>query len=156
MGYYIRLSRIIPDEPPADKAHLRQLVRWLYRTVLHFGMLLVACPDICLDARAAANMRAEFLNKEKHVMIFESYWIKERLGYALDGVVESSDHESSTRHDDMESSEADSDTLDHRAIPDQPIDSAQAINRSQSTSPVVWHYTHGSPIESRRLGTVSA
>ncbi|KAL6698001.1 hypothetical protein J3F84DRAFT_366222 [Trichoderma pleuroticola] len=137
MGYYIRLFRIIPDEPPAHKENLRDLLRWLYKTVLQFGMLIVAVPAICFDSRAAAMIRAEVYNRETDVMLFESNWVVQRLERALELVVDFGDYESDTRYNDMESSQPDYDTLDHPTSLEQSIGSAHAVNRSQSYGPVL-------------------
>ncbi|PNP52255.1 hypothetical protein THARTR1_07464 [Trichoderma harzianum] len=136
-GYYIRLFRIIPDEPPAHKENLRDLLRRLYKTVLQFGMLIVAMPAICFDSRAAAMLRAEFYNRETDVMLFESTWVVQRLERALELVVDFSDYETDTRYNYMESSQPDYDTLDHPTSLEQSIGPAHAVNRCQSSGPVL-------------------
>ncbi|KAL6807935.1 hypothetical protein GGI42DRAFT_366513 [Trichoderma sp. SZMC 28013] len=154
MGYFIRLVRIIPDEPPAHKAHLRNLLRGLYRAVLQFGMLIVAVPAVCFDFRAAEMLRAEFYNREKDLVVFESSWVNQTLERALDLVVDFSDYDTDTRYNDTLSSQPESDTLDSPTSLDQSISSACAIDSSQSASPVLY-YIHRSAIESRRSGTAS-
>ncbi|KAJ4864715.1 hypothetical protein T069G_01245 [Trichoderma breve] len=153
MGYYIRLSRIVPDGPPAHREHLRQLLRMLYKTVLQFSMLLVAYPnsDYLLETRNAEIIRAEFANSERDLVTFESSWLYPRLESALGAVPEPNDHDTDTSYDYMMSSEPDSETLDHPTSSDY----APTPSRSQSTSPGLRYCIHRSAIESRRAGTVS-
>ncbi|KAK4081589.1 uncharacterized protein Triagg1_2330 [Trichoderma aggressivum f. europaeum] len=93
MGYFIRLFRIVPDEPPPHRAHLRNILRGLYKAVLRFGMLIVALPIICYDAPTAEILRAEFSNREVDVVIFESNWLHQTLERALNLVVDFSDYD---------------------------------------------------------------
>ncbi|KAL7796978.1 hypothetical protein V8C43DRAFT_277847 [Trichoderma afarasin] len=172
MGYYIRLSRIVPSGPPAHREHLRQLLRMLYKTVLQFSMLLVAYPnsDYLLEPQNAETIRTEFSNRERDLVIFESSWLYPRLESALGAVPEPNDHSSDTSYDymmssepepndhgsdtsndDMMSSEPDSETLGHPTSSDY----APTPSRSRSTSPGLRYCIHRSAIESRRAGTVS-
>ncbi|KAL6814019.1 hypothetical protein V8C40DRAFT_283134 [Trichoderma camerunense] len=172
MGYYIRLSRIVPSGPPAHREHLRQLLRMLYKTVLQFSMLLVAYPnsDYLLEPRNAETIRTEFSNRERDLVIFESSWLYPRLESALGAVPEPNDHGSDTSYDYMMSSEPEpndhgSDTSDSSMMSSEPdsetlghpssSDYAPTPSRSQSTSPGLRYCIHRSAIESRRVGTVS-
>ncbi|KKO98896.1 hypothetical protein THAR02_09012 [Trichoderma harzianum] len=172
MGYYIRLSRIVPDGPPAHREHLRELLRMLYKTVLQFSMLLVAYPnsDCLLEPRNAEIIRVEFANSERGLITFGSIWLYPRLENALGAIPEPNDHGtdtsydymmssepepndhgSDTSYDHMMSSEPDSESLDHPTSSDD----APTPSRSQSTSPGLRYCIHRSAIESRRAGTVS-
>ncbi|KAL6836670.1 hypothetical protein J3E69DRAFT_34563 [Trichoderma sp. SZMC 28015] len=172
MGYYIRLSRIVPNGPPAHREHLRQLLRMLYKTVLQFSMLLVAYPnhDYLLEPQNAEIIRAEFSNRERALITFESSWLHPRLESALGAVPEPNDHSSDTSYDYMMSSEPEpsdhgSDTSDGEMMSSEPdsetlghpssSDYAPTPSRSQSTSPGLRYCIHRSAIESRRAGTVS-
>jgi hypothetical protein len=167
MGYYVRLARLIPEHPSDDREHLRELIRFLYFTILHFGILLVASPGIRSYAGVAAKLRADLLSNEKEITVFKATWIKRKLDEAPASVEEArdSDTSTSTRHGDMESG-SDASTFGHPASPGQlvsplkhpcPIkitytgqadDCAPSANPAESASPVVQYFHPRSPTES--------